>query len=94
MFYHIKTITHTYAAGGDRNSGTYLTTVDCFAGRPFEHATRLISNLFRSSDANSLKKQFAEIGYTIQIGPLVSKKKVGSKEEKKKEKDELWRTLF
>ena len=67
MVYHIKSLTHTYIAGGERSAGTYTTTVDCFAGRPLQHATMLMPNIFKDVTYETVKNNLKQIGYDITI---------------------------
>lgn len=70
MVYHIKSLTHTFVAGGERSAGTYTTTVDCFAGRPKEHGILLIPNLFGDVSFETIKETFKKNGYDIEIDAL------------------------
>lgn len=70
MVYHIRSLTHTYSAGGERSPGTYTTTVDCFGGRPLEHSAMLVPNLFKESDFKTVIKTFSGIGYDISVNTL------------------------
>ena len=70
MVYHIRSLTHTYTAGGERSPGTYTTTVDCFAGRPLEHATLLVPNLFKDYTYETINEIFKKVGYDIDVNKV------------------------
>ena len=55
--YYVRSITHTYSAGGPTSGGTYTTTISCNAGRGV--GEKISSNMFAS--ASSIEKgDFAE----------------------------------
>ena len=55
-FYYIRSVTHSYSAGGDNSGGTYNTEVICNAGRrPNEFIS---SNVFAISFLRKLYSSF------------------------------------
>lgn len=68
MVYHIIGVSHSYSAGTDRGPGEFITTITCNAGRPFDHAKLLITNLFRNiGSVDTLKKIFADKGINLRL---------------------------
>ena len=75
MMYHIRSITHSYSAGGERSSGEYTTTINCFGGRPANMMSMIHTNLFRTADYTEILKIFKQNKFELmfQAGEHITK---------------------
>lgn len=68
MMYHIRGVTHSYSAGGERSPGEWTTTINCFGGRPANMMSMIHTNLFRTTNLEDvLKRLTGKFDLMIQL---------------------------